>query len=112
MTAYLILRAIGSLFPATDPTNAALWVTALLVADHGNWLTENVTGGAYGKVIRWAFEKQGLFQAAGTPTPNNLEGAPPAVDVYIDDGRAGLPTNIKELVELPEYIWNRLSRMA
>ncbi len=89
MTAYLILRAIGSLFPATNPANAAAWVTTLQTADLGDWLTENITGGAYGKVIRWAFEKQGLFQSAGTSTPNNLEGAPPAVDVYVDDGRGG-----------------------
>ena len=108
MTAYLILRAIGSLFPATNPTNAAGWVTALLVADLGDWLTENVTGGAYGKVIRWAFEKQGLFQAAGTPTPNNLEGAPPAVDVYIDDGRAGLYQYQPNWWSC-QNIWNRLS---
>ena len=30
---------------------------------------ESHAGGAYGKVIRWAFEKQGLFQPAGAPTP-------------------------------------------
>jgi hypothetical protein len=108
MTAYLILRAIGSLTPATNPTNAAGWVTTLLAADLGDWLTENVTGGAYGKVIRWAFEKQGLFQAAGTPTPNNLEGAPPAVDVYIDDGRAGLYTYQSNWWSC-QSIWNRLS---
>ena len=41
------------------------------------------------KVIRWAFEKQGLFQLPGTPTPNDNVGSPPAVDVYIDDGRHG-----------------------
>jgi len=108
MTVYLILRAIGSLTPATNPTNAAGWVTTLLAADLGDWLTENVTGGAYGKVIRWAFEKQGLFQAAGTPTPNNLEGAPPAVDVYIDDGRAGLYTYQSNWWSC-QSIWNRLS---
>jgi hypothetical protein len=108
MTAYLILRAIGSLFPATNPPNAAGWVTALLAADLGDWLTENVTGGAYGKVIRWAFEKQGLFQAAGTATPNNLEGAPPAVDVYIDDGRAGLYQYQPNWWSC-QSIWNRLS---
>jgi zinc metalloprotease ZmpB len=108
MTAYLILRAIGSLFPATNPANAAGWVTALLVADLGDWLTENITGGAYGKVIRWAFEKQGLFQAAGTPTPNNLEGAPPAVDVYIDDGRAGQYQYQSNWWSC-KSIWNRLS---
>jgi hypothetical protein len=45
------------------------------------------TGGAYWKVIRWAFEKQGLFRAAGAPV--TVEGSPPAVDVYINDGRNG-----------------------
>lgn len=54
----------------------------------------------------WAFEKQGLYQAAGTPTPNNNEGVPPAVDVYIDDGRGG------EYQYQPNFwscqsIWNR-----
>ena len=53
----------GSLFQATNPPNAAGWVTALRAADLGDWITENITGGAYQKVIRWAFEMQGLFQA-------------------------------------------------
>lgn len=104
---YLILRGIGTLTKATNPANATGWVTALLAADQGNWTTEGVTGGCYGKVIRWSFEKQGLFQAPGTATPNNNEGVPPDVDVYIDDGRAG------EYTYQPNWwstatIWNRL----
>jgi hypothetical protein len=87
MTVYLILRAIGTLTPATNPSTAAGFETALESADAGDWVSENITGGAYRKVIRWAFEKQGMFQPAGTATPNNNVGAPPAVDVYIDDGR-------------------------
>jgi zinc metalloprotease ZmpB len=107
LTVYLILRAIASLTPATNPGNAAAWATALMSADLGDWVSENITGGAYSKVIRWAFEKQGLYQPAGTPTPNNNQGAPPAVDVYIDDGRAG------EYQYQPNFwscqnIWNRL----
>lgn len=86
---YLILRAISTLTPATNPSNAAGFATALMTADLGDWTTAGQAGGAYGKVIRWAFEKQGLYQPAGTPTPNNNPGAPPAVDVYIDDGRQG-----------------------
>ncbi len=106
MTVYLILRAIASLTPATNPFNASGWATALMIADLGDWVSENITGGAYSKVIRWAFEKQGLYQAAGTPTPNNNEGAPPPVDVYIDDGRSG------EYQYQPNFwscqsIWNR-----
>jgi hypothetical protein len=108
VTTYLILRAISTLTPATNAANAAAWVTALTTADHGDWVSENLTGGAYSKVIRWAFEKQGLFQPAGTPTPNNNVGAPPAVDVYVDDGRGG------EYPYQPNWwsnqsIWNRLA---
>jgi hypothetical protein len=106
MAVYLILRAIGSLTPATSPADASGWESALESADQGDWTTENITGGAYKKVIRWAFEKQGLYQPAGTPTPNNNEGVPPAVDVYIDDGRGG------EYQYQPSWwtcqaIWNR-----
>jgi hypothetical protein len=87
--AYLILRTVGSLTQATNPANVAGYVNALLTADLGDWTTEGHAGGAYGKVIRWAFEKQGLFQPPGAPTPVITEGAPPAVDVYIEDGRHG-----------------------
>ncbi|MFM9700267.1 hypothetical protein [Streptomyces europaeiscabiei] len=75
---YLILRAIGQLTPATSPGTADLWCEELQKADLENWLSEGLSGGAYNKVIRWAFEKQGSYG-----------GRPPAVDVYIDDGRAG-----------------------
>jgi hypothetical protein len=103
---YLILRAVGSLTPTTNPNNASGYVTKLLAADLGDWTSEGQAGGAYGKVIRWAFEKQGLFQAPGAPTPVVTEGKPPAVDVYIDDGRHG------EYPFQPNFwncqaIWNR-----
>lgn len=106
MAVYLIIRAIATLTPSTSPADAGGWVGALITADLGDWVSENITGGAYSKVIRWAFEKQGLFQPSGKPTPNNDEGAPPAVDVYIDDGRGG------EYQYQPNWwscqkIWNR-----
>ena len=50
----------------------------LIVADSGDWTSKGHSGGAYEKVIWWAFQKQGLFG-----------GNPPPVDVYIDDGRHG-----------------------
>ena len=86
---YLILRGVGTLTPSTNPSGADGWVTALLAADTGDWTSAGLAGGAYGKLIRWAFEKQGLFQAPGAPTPVTREGKPPAQDVYIDDGRHG-----------------------
>ena len=103
---YLILRAIASLTPAINPSNAAGFATALINADLGDWTSAGFSGGAYGKVIRWSFEKQGLYQPAGTPTPNNTGGAPPAVDVYIDDGRHGEYT-YQPIFWNCQAIWNR-----
>jgi zinc metalloprotease ZmpB len=106
MTVYLILRAIGTLTPATNPTSGAGFETALETADSGDWVSENITGGAYRKVIRWAFEKQGMFQAGGTATPNNNVGVPPAVDVYINDGRAG-EYQYQPVFWHNQNVWNR-----
>lgn len=89
MMIYLILRAISTLTPGTNPNNALGFANALIAVDALNWTTEGIYGGAYNKVIRWSFEKQGLYQAPGAPTPVTTPGQPPAVDVYIDDGRGG-----------------------
>ena len=93
--AYLMLRAVGTLTPMSNPGTPALFLTALLTADAGDWTSEGVFGGAYGKVFTWSFERQNLNS-----------GALPDVDVYIDDGRAG------EYEYLPIYwetttVWNR-----
>ena len=88
---YLIVRGIGSLAtsPITATPMATIFATALQTADISTTSFEGQPGGAYAKVMRWAFEKQGLYQPAGAPTPVTTAGAPPAVDVYIDDGRHG-----------------------
>jgi hypothetical protein len=101
-TTYLILRAIGNLTPGTNPSNfdpvtmmdvpgrgAELWCEELQDTDLENWTSEGLSGGAYNKVIRWAFEKQGSYQPAGASANVTTAGAPPAVDVYIEDGRGG-----------------------
>jgi hypothetical protein len=95
--AYLMLRAVGTLDSMSNPGTPALFLDALLTADAGNWTSEGVFGGAYGKVLTWSFEEQNLNG-----------GAAPAVDVYIDDGRAG------EYEYLPVHwqtatVWNRLN---
>jgi zinc metalloprotease ZmpB len=109
---YLIFGAIGTLTSTTNPATALGFEHALESADAPDWNSlnplETHAGGAYVKVIRWAFEKQGLFQLPGTPTPNNNVGSPPPVDVYIDDGRRG------EYDYQPNHwscqdIWNRNS---
>jgi hypothetical protein len=104
--AYLILRTVGSLTPVHAPQHAADYAAALMLAEGDNWTTEGHAGGAYGKVIRWAFEKQGLYQARPSKRRVKREGAPPLVDVYIEDGRHG------EYRFEPHYwncraIWNR-----
>jgi hypothetical protein len=113
-TVYLILRGVAQLTPATNPPSGlngpVQWEQQLETADAGAWTRTNPAethaGGAYHKVIRWAFEKQGLFRSPGDPT--TVEGRPPAVDVYIDDGRHG------EYPFQPNHwsctdIWNRLT---
>ncbi|MEV7526385.1 hypothetical protein [Streptomyces sp. NPDC091371] len=105
---YLILRAIGQLTPGTNPGNidpvtgthvpgrgAQLWCEELQGADLENWLSEGLSGGAYNKVIRWGFEKQGSYG-----------GKPPAVDVYIDDGRAG-EYQFQQAHWANQSMWNR-----
>jgi hypothetical protein len=102
---YLIVQAIGTLTVTT--TNPAVFETAMEDADNSTVNFEGHPGGAWHKVIRWSFEQQGLFQPPGAPTPVTQPGAPPAVDVYIDDGRNG-----GYMPYLPNFtatadIWNR-----
>lgn len=87
VSTYLVLNAVGKLTPGTNPANAEAFYNTLVDADDDDWTSEGWAGGAYHKVFRWAFEKQGLWRAPGAPTTDI--GAPPAVDLYIDDGRAG-----------------------
>jgi len=89
MTCHILLAAIQTLTAATSPPDAAHFASALMKADRADWPAADISGGAYHKVIRWAFEKQGLYQYAATKRPNNKTGAPPPVDVYIEDGRHG-----------------------
>jgi hypothetical protein len=84
-----------------------VYVDALTDADATNGLFEGHPGGAFSKVLRWSFEKQGLYQPPGTTFPITKPGTPPEVDVYIDDGRGG-----EYLPYLADFrgnaeIWNR-----
>jgi hypothetical protein len=85
--AYLILKAVSLLsFTTPDPD---VYVAALTEADGTTEVFEGHPGGAFGKLFRWSFEKQGLYQPQGAPLPVTQPGSPPDVDVYIDDGRRG-----------------------
>jgi zinc metalloprotease ZmpB len=102
---YLILRTVGSFTPAHAPDHAAAYAAALMMADASDWTSERQPGGAYAKVIRWAFEKQGLYQPQPHKTPVKKEGAP-LVDVYIEDGRRG-EYRYQEKYWNCRAIWNR-----
>jgi zinc metalloprotease ZmpB len=106
MTCHIMLAAIQSFTAATSPSNAAHFASALMKAEAADWPAAGISGGAYRKVIRWAFEKQGLYQHGSTERPNNNEGEPPRTDVYIEDGRCGEYQYRSDYWNCPA-IWNR-----
>jgi Fungalysin/Thermolysin Propeptide Motif len=105
--AYLIVRAIGTLTVTT--TDPRVFVAALQNADDLTTVFEGHAGGAWHKVIRWSFERQGLFQPPGAPVPVTQPGAPPNVDVYIDDGRNGSYEPYLTNIGASPGVWNRTS---
>jgi hypothetical protein len=109
-TAYLIIRAIHSLGPTrTVPANDADgFALTMMEADIGTLaptLPLDRIGGTAHKVVRWAFEKQGLYLQGLPPLPDG-SGSPEPVDVYLDDGRAGEYPYPPDWHALPTVIWN------
>lgn len=106
---YLVVQACGLLTAMTgDPT---VYANALIQADMATTNFQGQTGGTNYKVIRWSFEKQGLYQPAGAPQPITTEGQPPPTDVYIDDGRGGEYTYQANWWSTQD-VWNRLAADA
>ena len=110
---YLVMRAISllgpdSIAPARTPDQ---FVSALIDADLGtdgrpggwtirpDWPFRSTTphaarrrsGGRVHKVIRWAFEQQGLYATTDPLAVVEGPGLPPAEDVYIADRRRTPP---------------------
>lgn len=106
-TAFLVIGAIGTLTPATNPGSPDGFATALMDFDKGNDF-DGISRGGLHKVVRWAFERQGLYQPPGAPVPVTSAGAPPDVDVYIDDGRPGTYDFLGNFWSSTD-IWNRLA---
>ncbi len=94
---YLVMRAIALLPPQTSVgfESAQAWVMQMQHADTGTgvWAptlhwprgrarTLQRRGGTAHKVVRWAFEQQGLY-GASLPSTSEGPGLPPAVDIYI-----------------------------
>ncbi|HEY2862360.1 MAG TPA: hypothetical protein VGK37_01900 [Casimicrobiaceae bacterium] len=94
---YLIVRAIATMGSAsTHPVPTADgFVSQLIAADTGTatFATPGrlFIGGAAGKVIRWAYQQQGLYADPALPYPVDAPGLPADVDIYIEDhaGRHG-----------------------
>lgn len=106
---YLIIAGIASLAsgPITPTPTPVPYVTAMMLADGGTIM--GYLRGAVRKVTRWSFEEQGLYQPAGVPAPGTTvttRGAPPPVDVYIDDGGSG-GYNYTTNWDKSTGIWNR-----
>jgi hypothetical protein len=91
-TLYLIIKGLGLLGDAriVAANHPDQLVSALIDADVGTESfkidSNDVPGGFAHKVIRWAFEAQGLY--ADGAVDNNDRGGPPAVDIYIEDRRS------------------------
>lgn len=105
--AFLIVHAVGTLTPASNPNNPESWSERLQLCDKVTEVFEGHAGGAVHKVIRWAFEQQGAYQPAGAPTPVVTPGDPPALDVYINDGRNGEYGFTRDWCHTKD-IWNRV----
>lgn len=106
-TAFLIFSAVAAMSPFAGPRDAEDFADDLMDADLNTINFEGQPGGAVHKVIRWAFEQQGAYQPAGAPSPVTTPGAPPADDVYLDDGRNGEYTPAAEFAAASQDIWNR-----
>ncbi|HLP78120.1 MAG TPA: hypothetical protein VK327_14520, partial [Candidatus Paceibacterota bacterium] len=105
VSTYLVLNAVAHCSPAGgNPATADDFYTKMRDSDTDDWAHEGYAGGAYIKVIRWSFEKQGLWRPAGAP--KTQAGDPPAVDLYIDDGRGG-EYQYKAVHWENASVWNR-----
>jgi hypothetical protein len=94
-TTYLIMRAVSLLGPAkwVPIETPDQFVSVLIDADIGTSsfhqqapLADRVGGTAH-KVVRWAFEAQGLYATTDPLAIVDAPGKPPAVDIFIDNLR-------------------------
>lgn len=106
-TAFLIFSAVGVLSVVVQPQNAEDFAEGLMDSDLATPSFEGRAGGASHKVIRWAFEQQGAYQPPNAPSNVRSPGAPPPVDVFLDDGRGGTYAPAGSYVFSTNDLWNR-----
>ena len=104
---YLVMRAIQLLGsePVVPAYKVEAFVEALIDADVGTGVWRiaatwpeaplprpvHRVGGCVHKVIRWAFERQGLYAAVADDETFEGTGEAPPVDIFIADRRPGTP---------------------
>ena len=93
-TAYLMFHAVPFL-AGVVPNTVDGFATAMQDSDQGTVDFEGSAGGWAHKVVRWSFEKQ-----------DHYNGAPPPVDIYIEDGRGGEYEH-QQVLDTAPGIWNR-----
>lgn len=91
---YLIMRAISLLGPAkwVPIETPDQFVSVLIDADIGTASLQQApladrVGGTAHKIVRWAFEAQGLYATLDPLAIVNAPGKPPMVDVFIENRR-------------------------
>ncbi len=99
-TAYLILRAIrlmpaigGNLLETPDQLVSALIDSDIATCPAAAGPLRHRVGGWAHKVVRWAFEAQGLYATHDQAEVVDLPGRPPPIDLCIADRRVDLPGN-------------------
>ncbi len=80
---------------------------ALMESDLSTSSFEGRPGGVAHKILRWSFEKQGLYLPDGAGQFS--EGAPPDIDVFIEDGRHGVYLPFFDAAPDSQWIHNRHS---
>jgi hypothetical protein len=113
--AYLLVRSASLLGPgALVPARSAdALVSAMVDADIGTRQPSGdlFLGGCLHKVVRWAFERQGLFATAAPKDNAEGPGVPPTVDLWIMDRRLNAkdggyePVKLEWPVAQPEPDW-------
>src|SRR5262249_40426577 len=99
---------------ATPAATASVFASALIDADIGTQHFSdgvmNRLGGSLHKVVRWAFQQQGLYHSGSGD--RDTPGAPPGVDIYVegDAAAAGGYARINDWRAEPGAVWARNAR--
>ncbi len=110
---HLIVRGLRLLGPSQSVAARTVddLAHALIQADIGtlDYMADGCRhlGGRIHKVVRWAFERQGLYHPPSAPAPLDEPGPAESIDIYIDDGRSGEYGFTGDWHARPDAMWIR-----